>query len=79
MYGAKIEKMIDTKPTKFVGYSVSINPECTLSITSLQPRLAEHNHKPIRVVTYYNDEAIINVWCKDCKQELEKKVFKWKE
>ena len=71
--------MIDTKPIRISINSVSISPTYTQSFVLLQPRLSEHTHKPIKVVTYYNDEAVINTWCKDCKQELEKKIFKWKE
>jgi hypothetical protein len=45
-------------------------------LQSLPTNHIEHRHSPIKVVTYYNDEVIINVWCRDCKQELVQKIYK---
>jgi len=64
--------MIDIKPAK-----VTINPAYTQSFILLQPQTLKHNHRPVKVVTYYNNEAIVSVRCQDCKQELVKKIYKW--
>jgi len=58
--------------------TVSIQPLQEKSFALPQTLFDNHRHSPVKVVTYYNDKMIINVWCKECKEELAQKIYEVK-